>query len=203
MVCNLIKSQHFKQKSACTKDSFVGRLGLYYSAWGERNQDKIEGELNLQWMPCNLALLPGLLTVHFWSLWVFVYWKQSKTTLMQIRSVLTSYRLIRPNSSIDPLCQRCCYTTIAQTQNLLSHHLVFTRTTCTPKPYWSRLQTTSQKWFAYQFANRFLYGTQFTTHFNSSSDLLSCSALARATAPVSVRSLSLRLQTWTHEVHLH
>ena len=38
---------------------------------------------------------------------------------------------------------------------------------------------------------------QFTTHFNSPSDLLCCSALARAMAPVAVRSLLLRLQQGT------
>ena len=36
---------------------------------------------------------------------------------------------------------------------------------------------------------------QLTTHFNTSTDLLCCSALARAMAPVSVRLLSLRLYT--------
>ena len=36
--------------------------------------------------------------------------------------------------------------------------------------------------------------TQFTAHFNSSRDLLCCSALARAMAPVAVRPMSLRLQ---------
>ena len=37
--------------------------------------------------------------------------------------------------------------------------------------------------------------TQFTTHFSSSSDLLCCSALARAMVPVAVRSLCWRLQS--------
>ena len=40
----------------------------------------------------------------------------------------------------------------------------------------------------------------FITHFSSSRDLLCCSALARAMAPVSVRSLSLRLQ-WYNQIH--
>ena len=44
--------------------------------------------------------------------------------------------------------------------------------------------------------------TQFTTYFSSSSDWLCCSALARATAPMSVRPLSLRLQ-WSIIRHEH
>ena len=43
---------------------------------------------------------------------------------------------------------------------------------------------------------------QFTTHFSTSSDLLCCSALTRATAPVAVRSLFLRLQ-WDIMRHEH
>ena len=39
----------------------------------------------------------------------------------------------------------------------------------------------------------------FITHFSFSRDLLCCSALARAMAPVSVRSLSLRLQ-WYNQI---
>jgi len=48
------------------------------------------------------------------------------------------------------------YTAIAQTRSSVSCHLVFTHTACTPKPLWSRLQTTSRKWFTNRFANRFL-----------------------------------------------
>ena len=43
---------------------------------------------------------------------------------------------------------------------------------------------------------------EFTTHFNSSSDLLYCIALARAMAPVEVRPLALRLQ-WSVIRHEH
>ena len=49
-----------------------------------------------------------------------------------------------------------CYTAIAQTWRSLSCHLPFTHNTCTPKPLWSQLQTTSRKWFTNRFANRFL-----------------------------------------------
>ena len=125
----------------------------------ERNQDNIEGELHLQCMCCKLALLSDLPTVHFWSLLFSTYWKQSKTgqwevlgtTLMQIRSVLTSYSLIRLNSSTNSLRQ----TVILQ---LHQHRppLSVLRTMCEPKPLWSRLQTTSRKWFANRFTNRFL-----------------------------------------------
>ena len=48
------------------------------------------------------------------------------------------------------------HTAIAQTQNLLSRHLAFAHIVCVPKLHWSRLQTTSQKWFTNQFASRLL-----------------------------------------------
>ena len=134
----------------------------------ERSQDNIEGELDLQCMCCKLALLLGLPTVNFWSLLSSMYWKQSKTgwwevlgtTLMQIRSVLTSYSLIWLNSSTNSLRQ----TVILQ---LHQHRppLSVLRTMCEPKQPWSWLQTTSRKWFANRFTSQFT--NQFLNWFST------------------------------------
>ena len=68
-----------------------------------------------------------------------------------VKHVLTSYLLIRPNITINSLCQIVILQ--LQTQNLFSHHLAFTHITYTPKSHWSRLQTTSWKWFMNRFTN--------------------------------------------------
>ena len=50
---------------------------------------------------------PFLIASTFYVLEAIENWtmESPRTTLMQIRSVLTSYRLIRLNSSINSLCQ--------------------------------------------------------------------------------------------------
>ena len=113
---------------------------------------------------------PGLPTNLFWSLSVIMHWKRSKTgwweglgmMLQQIRSVVTSYFLIRPNSSIDSLCQ------IVALQ--LQRHRTHSATTfhlyalCAPKLQWSWLQTFSQMWFTNQITNRLLNQFSAFTH---------------------------------------
>ena len=122
-------------------------------------REKLEAELDFYCMRCKLVSFPGLPTVHFCSLPVFTYWKQSKTgrweglrmMLLQIRPILTSYLLLRPNSTIDSLRQIVILQLYRHEARSAAIHIA-----CMPKPIWSRLQTTSRKWFTNQFANRFL-----------------------------------------------
>ena len=135
-----------------------------------QHEERETREQDFHCMLCKLVSFPCLPTIHFWSLSVFTYWKRSKTgqwdglgtTLLQIKHVLTSYLPIWPNSTINSLCRIGILQ--LQTQNLFSRQLAFTHTTYTPKLHWSRLQTTSWKWFMNQFTswllNRF---TAFTS----------------------------------------
>ena len=78
-------------------------------------REKLEVKLNFYYMRHKLVSFLGLSTVHFCSLPFFLRTGSSQNctmgrldlrmTLLQIRPVLTSYLLLRPNSTTDSLRQ--------------------------------------------------------------------------------------------------
>jgi len=109
------------------------------------------------------VLFPGLPTVHFWPLRVFNVLEAVKNWTMGRLGNDTTANQACSNLVPPPTTEQYHrfvasnrYTAIAQTQSSLSCYLAFTCVTYAPKPHWSRLQTTSQKWFINRFTSRLL-----------------------------------------------
>ena len=86
---------------------------------------------------------PFLFTSTFYLLEAVKNW-------MMGRLILTSYLLLRPNSTLEWLRQIVIAQLYRHEARSAAMHIA-----CAPKPHWSQFQTTSRKWFTNRFLNRF------------------------------------------------